>query len=213
MLAMDPGEVIQSLDNFVVEQERTVGVVAEDAEAKVEPRNRWNAPALRIRLERKPQFLHNVAHSGQLLRAVVDQRNVSKTELVHLGGRQDPRIRKHVLLGIGVERDSAERQPWLNREFIGPTVASKPLRVGALVEVDALIELVLIDGGLLRVLVVVRHRWSIDVGQGPELHQLKRDRIEARLVQDLVAWEWHGRHGTVRTGDTSVWIEQSRLVR
>src|ERR1700680_4991687 len=147
MLAVRPGEVVQHLHNLVVEEERGVAVVAEVAQAEVEPRYRWNTPALRVRRKRKPQLLDDVALPSQLLRAVVDKRSVPKAELVHLGGRQDPGIGEHILLGIGVERDSAQRKPWLYRELIGPTEASEPLRSRAFLEIDTLVELALIDCG------------------------------------------------------------------
>src|SRR5262245_4835840 len=98
MLAVNPGEVVQSLHNLVIEDERAVAVVADLAEAEVESCDRGNAPTLRIRRRIwKPQLFNHVALAAQLLRVVVDERYVSEAELVHLGGGQDPRVGEHVL--------------------------------------------------------------------------------------------------------------------
>src|SRR6202158_2711968 len=113
MLAVNPGEIIQRLDNFVVEDEGAIGIVPEGAQSEVKgiSSNQRNAPTLRIGgRKRKPQFLHNISLPAQLLRAIVGESNVAEAELVHLARRQNSGIGNHVLSGVGVEGETALRQ-------------------------------------------------------------------------------------------------------
>src|SRR5215472_9177978 len=73
---------------------------------------------------------------------------IAEAGFVDLGRRDGAHVRYHPLAGPGVEglpvvRSDAGR----DGRFVGPTIAAEPLRIRALVEIDALGHLVLVHRG------------------------------------------------------------------
>ena len=99
----------------------------------------------------------HIGYPAQLLAQEVVERREPEPQLVDFGGRKHVRVGKHILVGMGENGRPGERQRGHDGVLIGPAIAAEPLRLGALIEIDALIELLEALRGRLGIQKVIGH--------------------------------------------------------
>ena len=90
-------------------------------------------------------------------------------------------VGQNPLAGPRIQGLAVRREPRHDSQLIGPAIAAEPLRVGILIEVDALIELIFVNGRVDSVLVIPVWRTGQSglIRQREEFHQEEGSLVDA----------------------------------